>query len=116
VRALNPRFLLPSRHTLRKRIENLYVEVHGELEKILAGTNDVSLTTDIWTSIATDAYIDVTAHFIDESFNMYTYMLAVKPFPESHTGINICKELKEIEKALKYWFMPRYMIMQQTWS
>ena len=42
-------------------------------------TTQYSLTTDIRTSFANDAYISLTVHFIDECWELRSYMLATYP-------------------------------------
>jgi len=54
----------------------------------------LSLTMDIWTSTATESYITITAHYIDESWVLQAYVLQTLPFPERHTGVNIAEKLK----------------------
>ena len=52
---------------------------------MLENVNDVSITTDMWTSDSTRSYITVTCHFI---FNdcLYSPVLATEEVKESHTG------------------------------
>ena len=54
----------------------------------------ITLTTDIWTSIATESYITVTAHYIDDNWELQAFVLETMPFPDRHTGINIADKLK----------------------
>ena len=71
----------------------------AELEKILsANESKYGITTDIWTSFSNDAYISLTLHFIDDSWELKSYTLATYPFPEQHTGDNIAEKLKEVIK------------------
>ena len=68
-----------------------------KLKRILAeNKTKYSLTTDIWTSFANDAYISLTTHFIDDCWQMKSYTLATYSFPEQHTGDNIVEKLKEV--------------------
>ena len=46
----------------------------------------VVLTTDIWMSRATQAYITVTAHYITAKWKLFAYVLETKGFPERRTG------------------------------
>ena len=56
----------------------------------------IALTSDIWTSCANDAYISLTAHFINNEWKMVSCVLATSPFPGHHTALNIVEKLKEI--------------------
>ena len=68
-----------------------------KLKRILAENKmKYSLTTDIWTSFANDAYISLTIHFINEYWEMKSYTLATYSFPEQHTGDNMVEKLKEV--------------------
>ena len=68
----------------------------GEQEgkRLVARPDYVSLTTDIWTSKATEVYATTTAHFVDENWKFVPAVLETAHFPESHTGINISQQLK----------------------
>ena len=57
----------------------------------------ITLTTDIWTSIATESYLTVTAH-IDSDWELQAFVLETIPFPDRHTGINIADKLKGLVK------------------
>jgi len=72
-------------------------EVGKELlcEKLKAASS-VALTTDIWTSRATQAYITVTAHYISIDWKLFACVLETKGFPERHTGQAISEKLTEI--------------------
>ena len=55
---------------------------------------DIVLTTDICTSRAVEAYITVTAHYLDPLWTMKSYVLETSVFLERHTGIEISVKLK----------------------
>jgi len=54
------------------------------------------LTTDIWTSRAMESFISLTIHFVDHDFRLHKYLLEVKPFPGSHTGVMIASKIEDI--------------------
>ena len=60
----------------------------------------VGLTSDIWTSAATQGYITVTAHFISDNWKFCSRVLLTKEMGKRHTGINISERLLE---AAKEW-------------
>ena len=71
-----------------------YAMVKEKLKRVLAeNTTKYSMTTDIWTSFANEAYISLTVHFIDDC---WSYTLVTYSFPEQHTGDNIVEKLKEV--------------------
>ena len=56
----------------------------------------MTCTTDIWTSRASDAYISLTCHFIDQDFTMSYYNLECKHFPGAHDYANIMEMIKSM--------------------
>lgn len=51
----------------------------------------MSLTSDMWTSINTEAYLAVTCHFVDDSSKFNTVVLGVQHFPKIVTAENIAQ-------------------------
>lgn len=95
VNGLNPRYDLPScreiGRTLLSSIDNREVErVHQELEK----EKHIPLTTDIWTSRQTKAFITVTAHYISPEWILKSVVLDTVHMVKSHTADNIAEELR----------------------
>lgn len=93
---LEPGYTVPSRKLITSMIRRKH-EVGKELlcEKLKAASS-VALTTDIWTSRATQAYITVTAHYISIDWKLFACVLETKGFPERHTGQAISEKLTEI--------------------
>ena len=60
----------------------------------------VGLTSDIWTSAATQGYITVTAHFIFDGWELCSKVLLTREMGERHTSVNILERLLE---AAKEW-------------
>ena len=57
----------------------------------------ICLTTDIWTSDANQAYMTVTAHFIDvKNKKTKNFVIDTKEFDGSHTAERIVQRLDEI--------------------
>ena len=53
----------------------------------------VCLTSDLWTSVATDGYIMLTAHFITDDWILHKKLLNFSYFPSPHTGITISDKM-----------------------
>lgn len=70
-------------------VEKRYKESKDKTKAIVAKASAVSLTSDMWTSINTDAYLAVTCHFIDETTSLQSVVLGVQHFPEAHTAANM---------------------------
>ena len=56
----------------------------------------LSLTTDIWTSISTEAFLSLTCHFLTSQWEFVHCLFATKCFPEHHAGENISAIIKEV--------------------
>lgn len=108
IAASNPGIKIPGskavKSILRRLNDDLRTKIRGELRKV----KKLSLTTDIWTSISQCSYISVTVHYVNENWQMKSYLLATEEFSESHTGLNIAVKLKSI---LSEWEISNEMIV-----
>jgi len=73
-RILQPRFDIPSRFTVMRDCLKLYVEEKERLKRAHKG-QQLCLTTDTWTSIQNINYISLTAHWIDNEWNLHKRIL-----------------------------------------
>ena len=73
----------------RTGVPKLYQDVKSKITPQLSSAISVGYTTDIWSSIATESYITLTAHFITPDFEQKSYILATRKMPERHTGVHI---------------------------
>ncbi|XP_077375916.1 E3 SUMO-protein ligase ZBED1-like [Festucalex cinctus] len=93
---LEPRYTLPTRkHFSNTCIPALYAQVKSQVEEELARAERVALTTDAWTSCATESYITITAHHINSDWQLKCHVLQTRVFKGSHTGKNIGALLKQ---------------------
>ncbi|KAK7176491.1 hypothetical protein R3I93_000658 [Phoxinus phoxinus] len=56
----------------------------------------IALTTDGWTSLATEAYVTVTAHFIDDDWELKDVILKTAEAQKSHTAENVTECISNI--------------------
>lgn len=77
-----------------------YNKVKQRVMKELNMSSNVSLTTDCWTNSHADSFITLTAHFINEQWQLSTLNLATGPFNERHTAENL---LDFLNKELEFW-------------
>ncbi|XP_078128000.1 E3 SUMO-protein ligase ZBED1-like [Sander vitreus] len=75
-------------------------ETRAHVKASLASAERVALTCDGWTSHTTEAYVTITAHLINEEWELVTYVLQTRDMPESHTGHKLAEHLT---KALAEW-------------
>ena len=94
---LEPGYTLPSRKQFSMEINHKFEACKDKLKKCLeAEALSMALTTDIWTSMATEEYMTVTAHYIDPNLKLQNFVLETLPFPERHTGVNVAEKLKGV--------------------
>ncbi|XP_016355543.1 zinc finger BED domain-containing protein 1 [Sinocyclocheilus anshuiensis] len=98
---LEPRYQIPSRpHFSQTVMPTLYRETKSKVVEVLRKADSVSITTDSWTSRATQGYLTVTAHVITSEWEMDNFVLQTRPLFETHTGANIAEVLKS---AVSEW-------------
>uniref|UniRef100_A0A3Q2CC25 HAT C-terminal dimerisation domain-containing protein n=1 Tax=Cyprinodon variegatus TaxID=28743 RepID=A0A3Q2CC25_CYPVA len=97
VKTLDSRYNIPSRKSLiERKLPALYEDCSSRVRKALGEVDNVVLTTDMWTSRATEGYLTVTSHIINEHWQMEAYVLETSSFPGQHTAENICSQLTRI--------------------
>ena len=56
----------------------------------------ISLTSDMWTSLKTDGYICLTAHFIDKNWILSKMVLSFSFMPLPHNGIYLAEKIDNL--------------------
>ncbi|KAI4801155.1 hypothetical protein KUCAC02_000081, partial [Chaenocephalus aceratus] len=98
VNAMEPRYPVPTRQHLTKVcVHRLYAQTKAHVKASLGKAERVALTCDGWTSRTTEAYVTITAHSINEEWELVTYVLQTRDMPESHTGRNLAEHLRKAE-------------------
>ena len=89
LRYVEPNYQVPSRPHVKSVCQKLY---HSERECLITKlqAKHVALTNNLWTSLAVQAYLTVTVHFINEDWMIESYVLTTKEMPERHTGLSPC--------------------------
>ena len=96
-----PRYQPPRRKTITtKYLPQMFEGKKANIKRLLEGSKNFALTSDIWTSRANHAYTRVTIYYINDHFELEHYLLETKEFPDSHMADDIADELQEI---LKDW-------------
>jgi len=105
---LEPGYTLPSRKNFVSDINHKFEMCKGKLRtRLEQEALCVSITIDIWTSMAAEACMTVTVHYVDSNWNMQNFVLETAWFPERHTGVNIAEKLKEITER---WGILQYVL------
>ncbi|XP_060768023.1 E3 SUMO-protein ligase ZBED1-like [Neoarius graeffei] len=94
---LEPRYTPPSRSHVRESVvPALYNRTRQIVEQGLKAAHSIALTTDSWTSWATESFLTVTAHFISPEWDMRTVVLQTRPLHEQHTSTHLAEKLNEV--------------------
>jgi hypothetical protein len=106
VASLNPKAAIKSRTSYsRNTVVLVWKNLKEQLDKIFAmelpKLDILSLTSDLWQSRATDDYISLTAHFVDDAWNLRHYNIECKPFSSSHSGVMIGFAMDEMIRGVK---------------
>ena len=67
----------------------MYQKVCLKVQDALNPVSHVSLTTDIWSTVAQDSYTSLTCHYITPDFDQQQVCLHAAPFKDHHTGEHI---------------------------
>ncbi|XP_060071429.1 E3 SUMO-protein ligase ZBED1-like [Ylistrum balloti] len=94
IHCLQPAYNIPNRKVIRDSLSpKAYMEQSSVIKSKLKDCVSLGITLDHWTSVAQDAYMAVTAHFLSDNFTISDYCLNVAHMPESHTAVNISEAL-----------------------
>ncbi|KAL2225527.1 UNVERIFIED_CONTAM: Zinc finger BED domain-containing protein RICESLEEPER 2, partial [Sesamum indicum] len=99
-----PMFAIPSRRTITKDIFHMYVNERAKLKSFIKNhAQRVCITTDTWTSIQKVNYMCLTAHFIDDEWNLHKRILNFCPI----IGHKSEEVSRGVEKCLLEWGIDR---------
>nr|XP_057922488.1 E3 SUMO-protein ligase ZBED1-like [Doryrhamphus excisus] len=98
---LEPKYTIPPRTYFTSTVvPNLYKETKASVVQTLKEAESIALTTDNWILRGTQSYITITAHIINNAWEMKSVALQTKPLFESH----LCDFLQE---AVTDWDLQR---------
>lgn len=90
-------YTLPSRRHFTSMMERKYeTSVEKLKNKLKNTTSKISLTTDAWTSLVTEAFLGVTCHFIDDNWDLVSFNLTTLPMEERHTAENLASYVEKV--------------------
>ncbi|KAH9781378.1 BED-type domain-containing protein [Citrus sinensis] len=103
-----------SRRTVARDVYQLYLNEKNNLKKVFASNKyRVCLTTDCWTSIQNLNYMVITAHFIDDEWQLHKRILNFCQI-DDHKGDTIGKL---IESCLLKWGIDKvFTITMNNWG
>ena len=110
VQELEPRFKIPCYRTMNCKITKLYDTTKGGIREMLRGEK-LTLTTDGWSSLATESSVTDTAHFIDEDWEMRNVVLDTSELQTAHTAGNVSTC---IDSILRQYHVERESVLAIT--
>ncbi|KAM3876933.1 E3 SUMO-protein ligase ZBED1-like [Diretmus argenteus] len=97
LKILEPRYTLPSRtHFTDTAIPALYRETKAQVMASMSKASRVAMTCDSWTSVATESFLTVTAHYVSEDWQIVSHVLQTRAVTESHTGPHLAELLSGV--------------------
>ena len=91
---LNPDVKPITRNTAVSDVWKFYLEQKAMLrQSLLKSPSRVCLTADCWTSITSEGYICVTAHFVDENWKLNSKILSFRKMEPPHTGNELANKI-----------------------
>ncbi|KAI0489235.1 hypothetical protein KFK09_029077 [Dendrobium nobile] len=97
LRYLRPDLQIVSRNTARNDCKKLFIKEKAQIQALLCTCKSrVSLTSDLWTSINTDGFICLTAHFIDNNWRLQKKIISFDYMPPPHDGLALFEKLQQL--------------------
>lgn len=101
MKVMEPNYVIVSRKRLSEEvIPNMYQTVKDGVMCKLKTAERVGITSVTWTSVATESYMSVTAHYIDELWNLVSYVLQTTEVQTDHRSVSLAEILT---KAMEEW-------------
>ncbi|MEW8548465.1 MAG: hypothetical protein AB2693_33600, partial [Candidatus Thiodiazotropha sp.] len=106
INCLDPRYVVPNRKVFSETVvPNMYNSTKHLVKQSLKGAVQVALTTDGWSSRASESYMTVTSSHITPDWEIQNFVLQTRVLPESHTGEHVAEVLRV---AVQEWEIPTY--------
>ncbi|XP_005111024.1 zinc finger BED domain-containing protein 4 [Aplysia californica] len=100
IHTLDPKYTLPSPKQLATTIlPNLQKEEIRKLKAELGDIANVTVTTEIWTSVVTDSFLTVSVHYLNSQWQRKYAVLETCKLVDDLTPANIAEELSRVFTA-----------------
>lgn len=97
IKVMDPRYRLPGhKHFSQTALPKLYRECREAVENELQTVSFFATTSDMWSSRTSEPYLSLTAHYIDQDWNLKSKCLQTAYLPDDHTGEVIALGLSEV--------------------
>ncbi len=99
VHELEPKFSIPRRWTVRRKIvskvdDEILPEIRNMASKLSHG--DIHTTSDLWDTRMRDSLLGLRIHFIDELWRLNNHTIGLEKFSGRHTGVNIMATFEKV--------------------
>jgi hypothetical protein len=89
MRSAQPSFVMPGRKTIHNDGIKIFNTMKAQQIQRIAKANRIALTTNLWTASDLMGYMVVTAHYINNNWNLIKKIIGFQPLPPPHTGKSI---------------------------
>ena len=90
IKTFYPAAKFPTANTIKNNIMEYHkTEIKKIQEKLQNNSSQISYTTDTWTFISIEAFLSITAYFIDSNWKMQSIILNFVPISGAHSGENL---------------------------
>ncbi|KAL5581789.1 hypothetical protein UlMin_014231 [Ulmus minor] len=94
---LRPEVQLVSRNTIKSDCMKIHQKEKARVKSLLhAAPGRISKTSDLWSSLISDGYMSLTAHFIDKNWKLQKRVLNFSYLPPPHTGIALSDAISSL--------------------
>lgn len=85
-------------------MEKIHKETFQEVKTAININNGkIGFSTDVWTNVATEAYLSVRCHYITDDWDMQSICLTTMLMQEEHTASNTAEMLEELVASYEIW-------------
>lgn len=89
---------LPCRNTIKACVLRMFKSEKQKLQSLLSSVQGrICLTSDLWTSVCTNGYLALTAHFVDQDWRLNKRVINFCHMPPPHSGIALSEKNQYID-------------------
>ncbi len=97
ISTFDPRYRFHNRHTIKDKIIRLYKEKKEQVKLIMSNIpGKAAFTSDMWTASNGTAFLSLTIHYIDASWELKSFLLDIIPMSVRHSGANIADAIMAV--------------------
>ncbi|ONI01535.1 hypothetical protein PRUPE_6G144800 [Prunus persica] len=91
---VSPDIKLPCRNIVKARVLRMFKSERQKIQSLLSSDQGrICLTSDLWTSLCTDGYLALTAHFVDKDWRLQKRIINSCHMPPPHSGVTLFEKI-----------------------